>query len=106
MAHHAPDAHHPKRHYNVAQLHADYQKTFTQSLNGLGIFLVIIFIFFFALVFILGSGGHTKHQPFYDHFSNPEAAPFSTRIEIEYKGTKLPAYGDPGPAAAKGEAAH
>ena len=82
-----------KRHYDQTAFEADRQNVFNLSLKGLGIFFAIVFTFMFAMIVLLGAIGHTRHTPSFEKFE-ADSEPFGQRVDLEYKGKKLPMYGE------------
>jgi len=90
-----------KRHYDQTAFEADRLAVFNKSLKGLGVFFITVFIFMFFMIVLLGVMGHTKHKPSFEKFE-ADTEPFGKRIDLEYKGKKLPIYGE----SAEHESAH
>lgn len=73
-----------KRHYSMDKLLADYTSTYSMFMGALAIAIGAVLIYFFLFVVYLGGWSHNPHHEAHEQFKD--------RFEIDYKGTKLPAY--------------
>lgn len=76
-----------KLHYDKEALLAEYRSTFSMFITALALAVGGAVLFFFVFIVYLGGWSHTKAEPFVEQFGS--------RIEYEYKGTKLPEFGGP-----------
>lgn len=77
----------PGLHYNKQSVHEDYAATFRMFMVALAIGVLGAVIYFFGMVIFLGGWGHTKTDDYIREFG--------TRIQYDYKGTRLPEYDNP-----------
>lgn len=90
---HAQASHSDDLHYDKDALIHEYTHTYGLIMKVLGVFVVLVVLYFMGLVVYLGGFSHTKHDPWVKQFGE--------RIEIEYDGLKLT---DPKPDAHHGAA--
>jgi hypothetical protein len=88
-----------KLHYNMHEVEKDYTATYGMFMKAGAIGIVGAVIYFFALAVYLGGWGHTHSDEFVRDFAA------DGRIELDYKGTKLPMYENPALAAKPAPAA-
>jgi len=74
-------------HYDKNKVLKGYQQTFSMFMKALIIGVGGAVIYFFGVLIYLGLYGHTHTDSYVQEFGS--------RIQYEYKGTKLPMYEDP-----------
>lgn len=74
-------------HYNKEELLEGYRGTFSMFMKTLMIGVGGAVLYFFFVILYLGAYGHSHTDNYIKEFG--------TRIQYDYKGTKLPMYEDP-----------
>ncbi len=76
-------------HYDMQAVEKDYVQTYSMFMKAGAVGVVGAVIYFFVLAVYLGGWGHTHSDDFVRDFVA------DGRIEIDYKGTKLPMFENP-----------
>ncbi len=78
-----------KLHYDMQAVEKDYTATYRMFMKAGAIGIVGAVLYFFALAVYLGGWSHTHSDDFVRDFAT------DGRVEIDYKGTKLPMFENP-----------